>query len=100
MRQAFSWGIGRKLIALALANALALALLAAIVWLAYGRIESLSTEIADKEMARVFDNAALGRSLSATLADLDTATRRCQDRDGLPREISPLHARLSELRCV
>ncbi len=97
MRQAFSWGIGRKLIALALANALALALLAAIVWLAYGRIESLSTEIADKEMARVFDNAALGRSLSATLADLDTATRRCQDRDGLPREISPLHARLSEL---
>ena len=97
MRQAFSWGIGRKLIALALANALALALLAAIVWLAYGRIESLSTEIADKEMARVFDNAALGRSLSATLADLDTATRRCQDRDGLPRETSPLHARLSEL---
>ncbi len=97
MRQAFFWGIGRKLIALALANALALALLAAIVWLAYGRIENLSTEIADKEMTRVFDNAALGRALSATLADLDVATRKCQDQDGLPRETSPLHARLSEL---
>lgn len=97
MRQAFFWGIGRKLIALALANALALALLAAMVWLAYGRIENLSTEIADKEMTRVFDNAALGRALSAALADLDAATRRCQDRGGLPGETSPLHARLSEL---
>ena len=97
MRQAFSWGIGRKLIALALANTLALALLAAIVWLAYGHIENLSTEIADKEMTRVFDNAALGRALSATLSDLDVATRRCQDRDGLSRETSPIRARLSEL---
>jgi two-component system, sensor histidine kinase and response regulator len=97
MRQTFSWGIGRKLIALALANAVALALLAAIVWLAYGRIENLSIEIASKEMTRVIDNAALGRMLSATLSNLDAATRACQGRNGIPDETSQLQARLSEL---
>jgi hypothetical protein len=74
------WGISRKLLALALANALALALLAGIVWIASGRIGSLSTTISEKEMALVLDSAALGRDLSATLSELDRTTRDCQTR--------------------
>ena len=97
MHQAFPWGIGRKLTALALANALALAMLAAIVWLAYGRIEGLSTEIASKEMRRVIDNGALGRGVSSALSQLDAAIRNCQDKSGSPREASQIHARFTTL---
>ncbi len=97
MRLAFHWGIGKKLIALALANVLALAMLAAVVWLGHGRIESLSTEIAKKEIARVIDNAALGRGVSSALSELDSAIRGCQDQSGSSRETSQIHVRLSAI---
>jgi two-component system sensor histidine kinase/response regulator len=73
-----SWGIGRKLLALVLVNAFALSVVAGIVWIAFDRIKDLSTVIADKEMTDVFDNASLGRDLSATLSEIDRVTRNCQ----------------------
>ena len=97
MRQTFSWGISRKLIALALANAIALALLAAIVWLAYGRIESLSTKIADKEMTFVFDNAALSRDVSNALSAVDSALQGCRTPQAALPSTSTPYARLTAL---
>jgi hypothetical protein len=78
MTQTPSWGIGRKLLALVLVNAFALSVVAGIVWISFDRIKDLSTVIADKEMADVFDNASLGRDLSATLSEIDRVTRNCQ----------------------
>ena len=97
MRRTFPWGLGKKLIALALVNMLALSLLTVMVWLAYGRIESLSTEIAQKEMTRVLDSAALGRGVSAALSDLDAAIRACQDQNGSSSETSQIHTELVTL---
>ena len=97
MRQSFPWGIGSRLIALAFANAVALALIAVIVWLAYGRIEGLSTEIAHKEMTGVFVNAALGREVANGLSDLDAATRGCHDRNGPSGETGRIDERLTAL---
>ena len=96
MRQPFFRGIANQLVLWALINALALALLVAIVWLAYGRIESLSSEIAEKQVRQVIDNAALGRELSATLAALDRVTRSCEEQPAL-HEAGPLDKRLADL---
>lgn len=92
-----AWGIGRKLFALVLANALALSLLAGIVWFAFGRIESLTTAIANKEMARVFKNAALGRDLLKTLSELDRTIRDYQMRDTPPRDRVQVGEQLAKL---
>ncbi len=97
MRQSFPWGIGSRLIALAFANAVALALIAVIVWLAYGRIEGLSTEIAHKEMTGVFANAALGREVAIGLSDLDAAIRGCHYRNGNSGETGRIDAQLAAL---
>ena len=51
MRRRLTASLSSKLIALALINALALAVLASIVWLAYGRVETLSTEITRKQLS-------------------------------------------------
>lgn len=97
MRMAPHWGVGSKLIALALANVLALAMLTAVVWLAYGRIEDLSTEIASKELSRIVDNAALGRGVSSALSESDAAIRGCQDPSGSSDRNGQIHARLAEI---
>ncbi len=90
-------GIGGKLVALALANAMALALLVAIAWFAYGRIEGLSATLADKEMARIFENARLGRDLATALSELDRHTRDCASPDVRQRDERPASAQLSDL---
>jgi two-component system, sensor histidine kinase and response regulator len=74
-------GIGRKLLWLAVFNACAFALIAAIVGLAFNRVETLSADIARHEMAVVFGNASIGRELSAAFSDIDLVSRSCQGDD-------------------
>lgn len=97
MRQTFPWGLGKKLIALALVNMLTLSLLIVMVWLAYSRIESFLTEIAQKEMTRVLDSAALSRGVSTTISDLDGAIRACHDQNASSSETSQIHTQLAAL---
>ncbi len=97
MKHVFQSGLGRKLFALALINVLALSVIAAVVWLTYGRIETLSTQIAKKEMAHVLKNAALGREMSSALSDLDIAIRSCHDANGSLDETALLHTKISAL---
>ena len=97
MRRRLTASLSSKLIALALINALALAVLASIVWLAYGRVETLSTEITRKQLSSVIDNAALGREISAVLSRLDQDIRRCQDHNQVSGETSQLPAQLKAL---
>lgn len=72
------WGIGSWLLALVVLNVAALAAVAVIVSRAFDRVEGLSASIAQSEFAGVLDNAALGRTLSATLSEIDLLSRRCQ----------------------
>lgn len=95
MHQKPAWGIGRKLLTLVLVNAFAWAFVAGIVWVSFDRIEDLASAIADKEMAGVFDNATLGRDLSATLSEIDRVTRNCQTQDQGERYGEDVIARLS-----
>lgn len=90
-------GLSQKLIALALANASALALLAGIAWIGHERTQDLSASLADREMARIFASARLGRDLAEALCDLDRSTRDCRVQNvPLPSQ-RDADARLSEL---
>ena len=97
MNRAPLGGLRGKLyaLALALAMAAAMALLVVIAWFAYGHIERLSANLADREMARIFDNARLGRLMSDSLAQIDRSTRDC--RNFAPTEPGPSGMRISDL---
>lgn len=97
MSRQFTGSLSSKLIALALINALALAVLASIVWFGYGRIKTLTTDIASKQLSRVFDNAALGREISAVLSQLDQDIRRCQDHNQVSGKTNQVPAQLKAL---
>lgn len=71
-------GLRGKLYALALLTSVAMASVVLIAWLAYGHIERLSSTLADREMARIFDNARLGRWMSESLAQIDRNNRDCR----------------------
>lgn len=71
-------GLRGKLYALALLTSAAMVSVVLIAWVAHGHIERLSSTLADHEMARVFDSARLGRSMSESLALIDRNTRNCR----------------------
>jgi len=70
-------GISRKLIGLALFHAVMLALLAAIIGVAFDHIERLSSKIAGDEMASVIENASISRQLSAAFWEIDLLSHHC-----------------------
>lgn len=78
--------ISRKLLWLAVFNACAFALIAAIVGLAFNRVERMSAEIARHEMAEVLVNASIGRNLSAAFSELELLGRSCQS--GIKAEVA------------
>lgn len=88
-------GLRGKLYALALLTSAAMASVVLIAWVAYGHIEHLSSTLADREMARIFDNARLGRSMAESLAQIDRNTRDC--RRAPPPTSETAGAHLSEM---
>ena len=88
-------GLRGKLYALALLTSAAMVSVVLIAWVAHGHIERLSSTLADHEMARVFDSARLGRSMSESLALIDRNTRNC--RRTTPAASEAAGAPLSEL---
>jgi diguanylate cyclase (GGDEF)-like protein/PAS domain S-box-containing protein len=69
--------ISRKLLWLALFNAVAFGVMVVIVGGAFDRVESLSSRIAGDGMTTVIENAAIGRELSATFSEIDLLSRSC-----------------------
>jgi len=71
------FGLGRKLQWLALFNGLAFALITVIVGVAFDRVENLSSGVARNDIAKVIDNATMGRQLSAIFSEIDLISRAC-----------------------
>ncbi|HNB44610.1 MAG TPA: EAL domain-containing protein [Burkholderiaceae bacterium] len=85
-------GISTQLLRLTLLQVLAFALGTFSVGLVLDSVRQLLTELTGTEMARVVDNAAVARGLSAAFAEIDQVSRSCRD-DVAPDSARP--ARLS-----
>jgi PAS domain S-box-containing protein len=71
-------GVGKRLFALAVFNAIAFALIAGIAAVAFNRVEILASEIARNQMTGVLANASIGRELSAAFSEIELITRSCR----------------------
>ena len=71
-------GISRKLLGLALWNAVAFALIALIAAIAFKRVENLSVDLAHTQITSVLANASIGRELSAAFSEIDLISRSCR----------------------
>jgi signal transduction histidine kinase/ActR/RegA family two-component response regulator len=75
-------GIRGRLHALAALNAVALAIVGAIVFLGLGRIETLTRGMARDELSRVVANAGLERALAGLNSRIALLSRTCRDATG------------------
>lgn len=73
-------GVGKRLLGLAVFNAIAFALIAGIAAVAFNRVEILASEIARKQMSGVLANASIGRELSSAFSEIELITRSCRGR--------------------
>jgi PAS domain S-box-containing protein len=71
-------GVGKRLLGLAVFNAVAFALIAGIAAVAFNRVEILASEIARNQMTGVLANASIGRELFAALSEIELITRSCR----------------------